>query len=192
MTPTNLHPPNKAELGRRLAVAARHLVYRERIAPSGPVVASFVRRGPGVVVTFRDITGTLSARGGNPSGFELCGTSQASCRWADSRIDGNTIVLSEAGNATRVRYCWGESPVCTVFDGSGLPAGPFEEAIREDANSELHQRVPQPLRVALLVARQARVRTLVVPEPRSHLGIRNVIDFMVRAGKRSASMIRGM
>ena len=47
-----------------------------------------------------------------------------------SRIDGNTVVLRDAGNATRVRYCWGESPVCTVFDGSGLPAGPFEEPIR--------------------------------------------------------------
>jgi sialate O-acetylesterase len=126
----NLHPPNKAELGKRLAIAARHLVYGERIPPSGPAVASVARRKSDVVVAFRDVTGALSGRGDNPSGFELCGTSQASCRWADSRIDGNTVVLPEAGNATRVRYCWGESPVCTVFDGSGLPAGPFEEAIR--------------------------------------------------------------
>ena len=81
-------------------------------------------------MTFRDVTGALSSRGGNPSGFELCGTSQASCRWAESRVEGNTVVLRDAGSATRVRYCWGESPVCTVSDGSGLPAGPFEEAIR--------------------------------------------------------------
>ena len=126
----NLHPPNKAELGRRLAIAARHLVYGERIPPSGPAVASVARRKSDVVVAFRDVTGALSGRGDNPSGFELCDTSQASCRWAESRIDGNTVVLRDAGNATRVRYCWGESPVCTVFDGSGLPAGPFEEAIR--------------------------------------------------------------
>jgi sialate O-acetylesterase len=79
---------------------------------------------------FRDVTGALSGRSENPSGFELCNTSQASCRWAASRIEGNTVVLRDAGNATRVRYCWGESPVCTVFDGSGLSAGPFEEAIR--------------------------------------------------------------
>jgi sialate O-acetylesterase len=127
---TNLHPPNKADLGRRLAIAARHLVYGERIPPSGPAVASVTRRKSDVVVAFRDVTGALSGRGDKPSGFELCGTSQASCRWAESRIDGNTVVLPAAGNATRVRYCWGDSPVCTVFDGSGLPAGPFEEAIR--------------------------------------------------------------
>ncbi|CEH57476.1 hypothetical protein XACJK48_8510001 [Xanthomonas citri pv. citri] len=28
--------------------------------------------------------------------------------------------------ATRVRYCWADSPVCTLYDRSGLPAGPFE------------------------------------------------------------------
>lgn len=127
---TNLHPPNKAELGRRLAIAARHLVYGERIPPSGPTVASVARRTSDVVVAFRDVTGALSGRGDNPSGFELCGTSQASCRWVNGRIDGNTVVLPDAGSATRVRYCWGESPVCTVFDGSGVPAGPFEAAIR--------------------------------------------------------------
>jgi sialate O-acetylesterase len=65
-----------------------------------------------------------------PSGFELCGPTQATCRWADARVDGATVVLSNASNATRVRYCWGESPVCTLGDGSGLPAGPFEAVIR--------------------------------------------------------------
>jgi sialate O-acetylesterase len=40
------------------------------------------------------------------------------------------VVLPDAGNATRVRYCWGEAPVCTLYDGSGLPVTPFEAAIR--------------------------------------------------------------
>lgn len=35
-----------------------------------------------------------------------------------------------AGSATRVRYAWGESSVCSLFDDSGLPAGPFEMAVR--------------------------------------------------------------
>jgi len=126
----SLHLTNKKELGERLAIAARHLIYGERIPPSGPAVAGVARRGSDVVVAFRDVTGTLSGRSGNPSGFELCGASQASCRWAESRIERSTVVLPDAGNATRVRYCWGDSPVCTVSDGSGLPAGPFEEAIR--------------------------------------------------------------
>ena len=31
-----------------------------------------------------------------------------------------------AAPATRVRYGWADSPVVTLFDGAGLPAGPFE------------------------------------------------------------------
>ena len=127
---TNLHPTNKREVGRRLAIAARHLIYGERIPPSGPALERVTRRGTAVVVTFRDITGALSMHTKNPSGFELCGATQASCRWADARIDGATVLLSNVASATRVRYCWGESPVCTIYDGSGLPAGPFEAVIR--------------------------------------------------------------
>jgi sialate O-acetylesterase len=127
---TNLHPTNKQEVGRRLAQAARAAVYGERVPPSGPAPAGVSRRGADVVIAFRDVGGTLLGRSGNPNGFELCGATQASCRWADSRIEGNNVVLVNARDATRVRYCWGEAPVCTLYDGSGLPAGPFEAAIR--------------------------------------------------------------
>ena len=127
---TNLHPPNKAELGRRLALAARNLIYGERIPPSGPVVDSVRRRGSDVVVTFRDITGILSGRDTQPSGFELCGADQSSCRAAAMRIENATVVLPGAGAATRVRYCWGDTAVCPLRDASGRPAGPFEIAIR--------------------------------------------------------------
>ena len=144
----NLHPTNKSELGRRLALAARHLIYGERVPPSGPVVDSVKRRGSEVVVAFRDVIGELSAGGTQkgavpllpvkgvrplfpgPSGFELCGADQSSCRWAEGRIDGNTVVLPDAGNATRVRYSWGDSPVLSVYDASGRPAGPFDAALR--------------------------------------------------------------
>ena len=88
------------------------------------------RRGSAAVVRFIDVTGALSLRGSRPSGFEVCGPTQESCRWADSRVEGATVVLLEAAGATRVRYAWGESPVGTLFDGSGLPAGPFELPIR--------------------------------------------------------------
>ena len=129
--PSNLHPTNKREAGRRLAIAARRLIYGERIAASGPVVAGATRRGSNVVVSFRDVTGALLLRGGGPSGFELCGATQASCRWADARVEsGTSVVLPDAGNATRVRYAWGGSPVTPLADGSGLPAGPFEIVIR--------------------------------------------------------------
>jgi sialate O-acetylesterase len=126
--PKSLHPTNKQELGRRLAVAAQLAVYRMNVPSSGPQVASAVRSGNNVTVHFARFTGELLGLSG-VNGFELCGATQASCRWAPARIKGDDIVLENAGPATRVRYCWGDAPVCTLYDSSGLPAGPFEQKI---------------------------------------------------------------
>jgi sialate O-acetylesterase len=35
-------------------------------------------------------------------------------------------VAEAAAHDTRVKYCWGDGPICTLYDESGLPAGPFE------------------------------------------------------------------
>jgi sialate O-acetylesterase len=83
-------------------------------------------------VTFSDVEGKLVAYGSNhPPGFELCGADQASCRYAQGSVDGNRVTLDVPAGAqpTRVRLCWADSPVCTLFDQAGLPAGPFEMAI---------------------------------------------------------------
>jgi sialate O-acetylesterase len=125
----DIHPPNKQELGRRLARAARHVVYGEAIAPSGPVPLGARRQGGDVVVTFGDVERELVAySAAGPIGFELCGTAQGSCRFATARIEGTRVLLEVAARTapTRVRYCWADSPVCTLFDGAGLSAGPFE------------------------------------------------------------------
>ena len=124
----NLHPPNKQEMGRRLSIAARHLIYDEAIAPSGARVVSARRSGDAVTISFKDVTGALTAYNGQPNAFELCDA--GGCRWAAAKLSGNQVMLAGAG--TRVRYCWGDSPICTLSDASGLPAGPFELAIQQD------------------------------------------------------------
>jgi sialate O-acetylesterase len=125
--PKNLHPTNKQEIGRRLSIAARHLVYGEGLSPSGPRLLSVLRSGDSATVRFKDVTGTLTAYNGEPNAFELCDAS--ACRWARATLGSDTVTLANAGAATRVRYCWGDSPVCTLSDASGLPAGPFEALI---------------------------------------------------------------
>ena len=68
-----LHPPNKQEIGRRLARAARHLIYGEALSPSGPRALSAQRQKDGIVVTFADVEGRLVAYSAkDPIGFELC------------------------------------------------------------------------------------------------------------------------
>jgi sialate O-acetylesterase len=126
--PKSLHPTNKQELGRRLAVAAQDIVYGQNVPPSGPQVERAVKSGNSIIVHLVRFSGNLIGLSG-VNGFELCGATQASCRWAPAFIKGDDIVLENAGTATRVRYCWGDAPVCTLYDTSGLPAGPFEQKI---------------------------------------------------------------
>jgi len=127
---TDIHPANKQELGRRLARAARHVVYGEAVAPSGPVPVEAHRDGGHIVVTFKDIGGNLVAYGAyRPIGFELCGADPSSCRFVDATLQADKVILDPARDSTaptRVRYGWADSPVCTLYDRDGLPAGPFE------------------------------------------------------------------
>jgi sialate O-acetylesterase len=128
-----LHPPNKQGIGARLARAARHVVYGEAITPSGPRPLGAERAEGRFVVTFGDIDGGLVAYGANqPIGFEVCGVDQASCRFATAAIDGNRVTVTppDPDAVTRLRYCWGAAPVCTLYDKADLPAGPFEIDVR--------------------------------------------------------------
>jgi sialate O-acetylesterase len=131
--PHNLHPTNKQDVGKRLAQAARHVIYGEAIAPSGPVALGATRSGDHIAVEFGGVTeGLVAYSHESPIGFELCGDTPQTCRFADSTIEGTQVVLAVPPGVpapTHVRYGWADSPVCTLFDRSGLPAGPFNLAI---------------------------------------------------------------
>jgi sialate O-acetylesterase len=126
----NLHPLNKQDVGHRLARAATSLAYGGNASPSGPLAAKAVRATDGIHVSFTGVEGNLVSYNGAPLGFELCGLLTGSCAFATARIAGSeAIVASPAGAPLRVRFCWGDSPVCNLSDASGIPAAPFELAI---------------------------------------------------------------
>jgi sialate O-acetylesterase len=130
----DIHPTNKQEVGKRLARAARKVVYGEKISASGAQPVSAARDGRDIVVTLGDFDGSLLVIGAaDPSGFELCGATQPTCRFVRATLkDGGKVLLSdpETTNATRVRFCWADSPLCNLYDTTGLPVGPFEIPIR--------------------------------------------------------------
>jgi len=128
-----LHPPDKQSVGTRLARAARHLIYGESVTASGPVPRAAMRDGARVVVGFDGVDGALVAYSSNrPIAFELCGAEQSSCRFVDAALESDRVLLDAGAitNDTRVRFCWGDAPICNLYDQSGLPAGPFEIAIK--------------------------------------------------------------
>lgn len=130
--PGDIHPPNKQEVGRRLARAARALAYGADLPASGPEIAQAARSGEDVVLSFTGVTGRLVTRSGARAlAFELCGETQESCRWAEAVAEGATVRVKGDGRpATRVRYGWSEDPVVNLYDEAPLPAGPFEVAVQ--------------------------------------------------------------
>jgi sialate O-acetylesterase len=126
----DVHPTNKQDLGRRLARAARHVVYGEKLSASGARPAAAKLAGGVVQVTLADFEGELDVYSSkDPAAFELCGAAEGSCRHVRAELSGGgRITLAPAGAdaPTRVRYCWADSPLCNLYDGAGLPVGPFE------------------------------------------------------------------
>ena len=99
----------------------------------GAQPSSAKRAGSEVAIELGDFDGDLLVIGAkDPSGFELCGATQASCRFVRAQLAGARVVLSDAAaDATRVRFCWADSPLCNLYDTTGLPVGPFEMAIQK-------------------------------------------------------------
>ena len=122
--PNDIHPANKQEVGRRLALAAHSLVYRDG-GTVGPLPISAVRQRDSVVVTFTKPLQTLSGKQANA--FELCGARAGTCRYADARARGSTVVIRGDGQpVTHVRYAWADYPIVNLYDLDLLPAPVFE------------------------------------------------------------------
>jgi len=70
--------------------------------------------------------GGLVVKGSKLADFAIAGEDRK-WYWADARIDGDTVVVSSpsVANPKEVRYAWQSNPQATLFNGAGLPAGPF-------------------------------------------------------------------
>lgn len=128
----DIHPANKADVGHRLARGAAALTYGGTASPSGPWPVEARREGSLIRVRFTGADkGLVTYSAAQPIGFELCGTAKASCRFVSARLEDGAVVIDPgSGAADRVRFCWGDSPICNLYDGTGLPATPFELPVR--------------------------------------------------------------
>lgn len=128
----DLHPPDKRVIGRRAADVARVLAYGEQGISDGLSPDLVFWQGDEIVVEFDPATDQLFVvSAAAPSAFELCRDTAGSCVYAQSRMQGNRIFLTAPGSkqATRVRYCWADAPVCNLYGESGLPVSSFEVQI---------------------------------------------------------------
>jgi len=128
--PRDIHPRNKQEVGRRLALWALGTVYRRDVrATSGPLLANQRVQGSEVVLTFDHATGGLKASTDFLRGFEIASEDR---QWkpASARIQGNTVIVTtpDVTRPVAVRYAWAANPEASLFNAAGLPASPFRTA----------------------------------------------------------------
>jgi sialate O-acetylesterase len=124
--PTDIHPTNKQEVGRRLALLAQNRVYGLTKDDSGPVVQAVVRQGPALRVTFTHVAGGLVAHGKPVQSLEVAGVDRV-YKPAQARIERDALIVSspDVREPVAVRYAWKNAPEANLFSGAGLPAVPF-------------------------------------------------------------------
>ncbi len=124
--PENIHPKNKQEVGRRLALLALKNVYHQRVVCQGPEYWKGKSKGPELKIFFHHTDGGLVVHGGKLNGFVIAGTDR---QWhpAEARIAGDTIFVSskEVPQPVAARYDWANDPEGNLYNGAGLPAMPF-------------------------------------------------------------------
>jgi len=125
----DIHPKNKQEVGRRLALWALAKDYgRTDTVFSGPMYKNSVIEGGKVRIQFDHIGSGLKTRdGGELRHFQITGTDQKWV-WAQAVIEGTEVVLSSDAvpRPVGVRYAWAAWPEgANLVNAEGLPASCF-------------------------------------------------------------------
>lgn len=125
----HIHPPNKQDVGKRLALVALKQVYGQDVVATGPTVMD-ARFETGKVTLSFDPGGQeqrVVFKNSSTNGFELAGADGVFVP-AAADLQGNTLVITAPGVGApqAVRYAWADNPSATLFNTAGLPAAPFQ------------------------------------------------------------------
>lgn len=122
----DIHPKNKQDVGKRLALQALAKTYGKKVVAAGPEFKEAKKEGAAMRLSFTSTGSGLVAKDGALKGFAIAGEDRKFV-WADAKIDGDAVVVSSAAvpNPVAVRYAWANNPEATLFNKEGLPAGPF-------------------------------------------------------------------
>lgn len=123
----DIHPLNKKAVGERLAAAARHEVYGEELAYSGPLYKDMQTKGNKIVLSFEHVNGGLVAKDGELQEFAIAG-GDGDFVWAKAEIRGDKIIVwsDEVAEPVAVRYAWADNPDdANLYNKAGFPASPF-------------------------------------------------------------------
>ncbi|WP_337040994.1 sialate O-acetylesterase [Emticicia sp. 17c] len=126
----DIHPLNKEDVGKRLALAARKVAYHDKnLVFSGPMYQSMEVKGDKVMLSFTNTGSGLTAKGGGELKYFAIAGADKKFVWAKATIKGNKVeVWSDAvSKPMYVRYAWADNPdTANLYNKDGLPASPFQ------------------------------------------------------------------
>lgn len=133
----NIHPANKQDVGKRLALEAERIAYGKNIVSRGPLFVSAVPENGAMRVKFQYADNGLKTSDNKaPGAFAIAGADRKFV-WADARIDGKDVVVSspKVKEPKYVRYAYaGYRGDCNLQNAEGLPAYPFRSDAYNYAN----------------------------------------------------------
>jgi sialate O-acetylesterase len=126
---TDIHPQNKQEVGRRLALWALAKTYGKKdVLCSGPVFKSMKAEGAQLRIEFTETGSGLSSRDGKPlTWFEIIDADTGGFVQATAKVEGSSLVLSAPSvkNPVAVRFAWSMLAEPNLVNSAGLPASAF-------------------------------------------------------------------
>lgn len=134
----DIHPLNKKDIGKRLALGAMKFAYGDNVVPSGPIFKSSTIEENKIILSFDYVGGGLISIDDEPlNRFEIAGDNQKFV-WAEAKIVGNTVEISHQDllYPKYVRYAWADNPQgANLYNKNGLPASPFRNYNPDNLNS---------------------------------------------------------
>jgi sialate O-acetylesterase len=125
----DIHPLNKEDVGKRLALGAERLAYGdEEVVYSGPIYKSMKIDENKIILTFSHTGSGLTAKGGDElKQFDIAGADKKFI-WAKAKIEGDKVIVwnDDIKKPVAVRYGWADNPEgANLYNKEGLPASPF-------------------------------------------------------------------
>jgi sialate O-acetylesterase len=124
----DIHPTNKQDVGKRLALLALNQTYGRRdVVCTGPMFKAMKIKGAEAILSFDGLGGGLHCRDSQElNSFTIAGAAGKFVP-ARARIEGDTVVVSspEVSTPKAVRFGWHELAQPNLFNEAGLPASPF-------------------------------------------------------------------
>jgi sialate O-acetylesterase len=122
----NIHPANKQEVGRRLALWALAKDYQKKLTYSGPIYKSMEIKDNEIIISFEYAENGLWSKDGKLGNFIIAGEDR-NFKKADAQIKGNKLIVShpDITHPVAVRYAWSNTAEATLFNKEGLPASTF-------------------------------------------------------------------